>query len=58
MRVSKGGADAMEGAIRTLSKLMADALEAENWDLAETLNQQLGRVIAIRTNARRKIGQP
>jgi hypothetical protein len=54
-RVIKGGADAMEGAVRTLSKLMADALEAGDWDLAESLNQQLARVIAVRTSARKKM---
>ena len=55
VRVVQGGAAAMEAAVRTLTKLMADALEQENWDLAESLNQQLARVIAIRTNARRKM---
>ena len=53
-RVIKGGATAMEGAVRTLSAAMAQALEAGDWDLAENLNQQLARVIAVRTNARRK----
>jgi len=54
MRIVQGGASAMEGAVKTLAKLVADALEAENWDLAESLTTQLQRVIAIRTSARRK----
>ena len=56
--VLQGGQLAMEAASVTLAKAIADALEAGNWEVAEQLSAQLQRVLAIRTQSKKKGSQP
>lgn len=53
-RLIRGGADAMNQGVLLLTKLMTEALEAGNWDQAEQLGAQLSRVIAIRTQTKKR----